>query len=157
MIQRRRNPLVRLLLIALTAALGIGSRRFHHLLPDIVAAYAGDTLWALALFLLIGLVMPRTSTRRVAILALVLSVLVEVSQSYHAPWIDSIRRTALGGLVLGWGFLWSDLACYAAGVGLGAITERASWFAPLLSQSADDLISGGSPVARSGAADSAVE
>ena len=28
-------------------------------------------------------------------------VLVEVGQLYHAPWIDSIRRTTLGGLVLG--------------------------------------------------------
>ena len=39
------------------------------------------------------------------------------------PWIDSIRHTTLGGLVLGFGFLWSDLACYAAGVGLGVTIE----------------------------------
>jgi hypothetical protein len=125
MIQRRRNPLVWLLLIASTSALGIGSRRFHHVLPEILAAYAGDTFWALAVFLLIGLVMPAASTWSVAMLAMALSVLVEVSQVYHAPWIDSIRRTTLGGLILGYGFLWSDLACYAVGVGLGAMTERA--------------------------------
>ena len=125
MIERRRNPLVALVLIASTSALGIGSRRFHHVLPDILAAYAGDTFWALALFLFIGLIMPRASTRSVGIFALALSVLVEISQVYHAPWIDSIRRTTLGGLILGYGFLWSDLACYAVGVGLGALTERA--------------------------------
>ena len=67
----------------------------------------------------IGLVLPRASTWTVALLAMAFSVLIEVSQLYHAPWIDSIRRTTLGGLVLGFGFLWSDLACYAAGVGLG--------------------------------------
>ena len=44
---------------------------------------------------------------------------------YHAPWIDSIRRTTLGGLVLGFGFVWSDLACYAVGVGLGILIELA--------------------------------
>ncbi len=45
-----------------------------------------------------------------------LTVTVELSQLYHAPWIDSIRQTTLGGLILGFGFLWSDLACYALGV-----------------------------------------
>ncbi len=40
------------------------------------------------------------------------------------PWIDSVRQTTIGGLILGFGFLWSDLACYAAGVGLGVVIER---------------------------------
>lgn len=30
---------------------------------------------------------------------------------------------ALGGLVLGYDFVWSDLACYAVGVGLGVVVE----------------------------------
>ncbi|MGC1717640.1 MAG: DUF2809 domain-containing protein [Isosphaeraceae bacterium] len=42
---------------------------------------------------------------------------------YHAPWIDSIRQTTLGGLILGFGFLWSDLACYAVGVVLGVLVD----------------------------------
>jgi Protein of unknown function (DUF2809) len=40
-----------------------------------------------------------------------------------APWIDSIRQTILGGLILGFGFLWSDFACYAVGVALGVMIE----------------------------------
>ena len=87
-------------------------------------AYAGDTLWALVAFLGIGLILPRASTWRVASLAMSFSVMIEVSQLYHAPWIDSIRGTTLGALVLGHGFLWSDLACYAVGVGLGVAVER---------------------------------
>src|SRR3954464_6144190 len=51
------------------------------------------------------------------------SVLIEVSQLYHAPWLDSIRHTTLGGLILGYGFLWGDLACYAVGIGLGVVIE----------------------------------
>src|SRR4051812_20092735 len=122
--QRRRKPLVQLLRIFLVSALGIGSRRFAPILPGFIAAYAGDTLWALAAFLGFGMVLPRASTWTVALLALCLSVAVELSQLYHAPWFDSIRQTTLGGLILGFGFLWSDLACYAAGVGLGVILER---------------------------------
>ena len=45
-----------------------------------------------------------------------------------SAWIDSIRRTTLGGLALGHGFLWSDLACYAAGVGQGVVIE--TWWSP---------------------------
>ena len=56
-------------------------------------------------------------------LAMAFSVAVELSQLYHAPWIDSIRHTTLGGLILGFGFVWSDLVCYALGVGLGVLVE----------------------------------
>ena len=115
---RRRNPLVQIILIALACLLGIGTRRYAHALPWFIATYAGDTLWALAAFLGIGLILPRQRTWKVAVLAMAFSVLIEVSQLYHAPWIDSIRQTTLGGLILGFGFLWSDLACYAVGVGL---------------------------------------
>ena len=120
---RRRNPLVQIAQIALASALGIGSRRYAHALPGFIAAYAGDTLWALAAFLGIGLILPRASTRTIAVLAMAFSVAVELSQLYHAPWIDLIRHTTLGGLILGFGFLWSDLACYAVAVGLGAAIE----------------------------------
>ena len=48
---------------------------------------------------------------------------IEVSQLYHAEWIDSIRATTLGGLVLGYGFLWSDLVAYTIGVGVGFLFE----------------------------------
>src|SRR5271165_6816545 len=123
MIRRRRNPLVQIILIALACLLGIGSRRYAHELPGFIAAYAGDTLWALAAFLGIGLVFSRASTRTIACLALAFSVAIEISQLYHAPWIDSIRQTALGGLILGFGFLWSDLACYSLGVGLGVMID----------------------------------
>ncbi len=111
------------ILLALAVGLGVGSRRFAGHLPQVLASFAGDTLWALALFLFLGLVFPRVGTGRVAAVAFGLSTLVEVSQLYHAPWIDAIRRTTLGGLVLGFGFLWSDLVCYAAGVALGAVLE----------------------------------
>jgi hypothetical protein len=110
-------------LLALAGGLGVGSRRFAGHLPYVLATFAGDTLWALALFLLLGLVLPRVTTAWVAAAAFGLSTLVELSQLYHAPWIDAIRQTTLGGLVLGFGFLWSDLVCYAVGVALGAALE----------------------------------
>lgn len=81
---------------------------------------------ALVAFLGIGLLSPRASTWWVALLAMSFSAAIEVSQLYHAPWIDSIRRTTLGGLTLGYEFLWSDLVWYAVGVGTGMLVELTS-------------------------------
>src|SRR5262249_55200222 len=119
-----RHPLVWILLIALTCCLGLGSRRHAAHLPGFVVQYTGDTCWALALVLVLGLVLPQASTGRIAALALTGAFLVEISQLYHGPWIEVVRWTALGGLVLGFGFLWSDLACYVVGVLLGVVLER---------------------------------
>jgi hypothetical protein len=103
---------------------GLASRRYRGQLPAFMAEYAGDTLWALMLFFLVStLISGRPILARAAV-SLFLALLVEISQLYHAPWIDSIRQTTVGGLVLGFGFLWTDLVCYSVGVGIGAVTER---------------------------------
>ena len=71
-----------------------------------------------------GFLFPKIPTIKIAALALAFCFVIEISQLYHAPWIDAIRHTTLGGLVLGFGFLWSDLACYSVGVGVGLVAER---------------------------------
>ncbi len=52
------------------------------------------------------------------------STAVEFSQLYHVRWLDTIRRTTLGGLILGWGFSWGDLLAYAGGVAVCFIIDR---------------------------------
>ena len=75
------------------------------------------------LFLLVSTLLAGRSVRARAAISLALAFLVETSQIYHAPWIDSIRQTTLGGLVLGFGFLWTDLVCYSVGIVTGSLTE----------------------------------
>lgn len=104
---------------------GLASRRYRGQLPTFMAEYAGDTLWALMLFLSVSSLLAGRSILTRAAFSLVLAVLVEISQLYHAPWIDSIRQTTLGGLVLGFGFLWTDLVCYSVGIGLGLVVDSA--------------------------------
>jgi hypothetical protein len=55
-----------MILIILACLLGIGSRRYAHVLPVFIAAYAGDTLWALAAYLGVGLLVPQASIRTIA-------------------------------------------------------------------------------------------
>ena len=102
---------------------GLASRRYQAVLPGFVGEYAGDTLWALMLFLLVSTLLADRTVISRATMSLVPAFLVEISQLYHAPWIDSIRNTTLGGLVLGFGFLWTDLVCYTVGIIIGAVAE----------------------------------
>jgi hypothetical protein len=75
-----------------------------------------------------ALLRPGISRRRLAAGALGVAAAVEISQLYRAPWIDALRASRLGGLVLGRGFLWSDLVCYAAGAaGAAAIDAALIW------------------------------
>lgn len=106
-------------------AIGLASRKYREQLPAFLAEYAGDTLWALMVFLLVSTLLAGRPILVRAAISLGLAFLVEVSQLYHSPWIDAIRQTTLGGLVLGFSFLWTDLVCYSVGVMIGAIAEWA--------------------------------
>jgi hypothetical protein len=111
---------------ALTSAvilLGLASRAYSPPLPAAIREYAGDALWALAAYLTVALLFPRLAAAQVALAAGLFSLAVELSQLYHAPWIDRIRQFPPAALLLGQGFLWSDLVCYVAGVGAGFLAE----------------------------------
>ena len=105
------------------AGIGLQWRSGILPLPPWLASSGGDALWALLVFLAFALAMPAASTRHLALLALAFSWGIEVSQLYHAPWIDSLRDTLLGKLVLGNTFHWPDFPAYATGIALGAIAE----------------------------------
>jgi hypothetical protein len=103
--------------------LGLASRSYGRLLPIWLAAYSGDVLWALMVYLIVGFCFTKLKIVNTALTAFGLSALIEISQLYHAPWIDAIRSYKLGGLLLGYGFLWSDILCYLVGIALGALFE----------------------------------
>jgi hypothetical protein len=102
---------------------GLASRRYAAVLPPLISAYAGDTLWALMVFAGLGMIFTTASPRGIALGALSIAYVDELSQLYHAPWIDALRHTRLSGLILGFSFVWSDLACYAVGVFIGVAAE----------------------------------
>lgn len=116
-----RTPPVplRLAAIAITILLGLASRRWPEHQPAFVAEYAGDTLWGLFWFLLARLALPGRPLWQAAALALAVTFGIEFSQLCRAPWLDHLRQTRAGGLLLGHTFLWSDLACCVIGVSTG--------------------------------------
>ena len=121
--QHGRNRALWIVLMTIVIALGLGTRLAGLPFRPNFLGYLGDALWALAVYIGYCLLFPGLSTTKIATLAAITSLLVEVSQLYHAPWIDSIRSTTLGHLVLGSGFDAIDLICYSTGIGVAVLIE----------------------------------
>jgi len=100
-------------------ALGLASRSYPGLLPAFLGKYPGDALWALMVFCGLGFLNPGLSTSRLAVCALLISYVDEFTQLYQAPWINKIRDTYVGHLILGSTFSWFDMLAYTVGVAFG--------------------------------------
>lgn len=120
---RRSRPAI-IAALAAVIVTGLASRRVPWLFPAILRDYPGDAFWAMAAYLGVVLAWPRSEVPHASMAALTISFAVESSQLYHAVWIDAVRRTVFGRLVLGSGFDRYDLVAYVTGV---AIAAAADW------------------------------
>ena len=118
-----RNRLKLVFALIAVIALGLASRRFPGLFPELLGKYPGDALWAAAVYLAWALLLPNARSIRLAGLALTAAFLVELLQLYHAPWIDAVRAYPMGHLLLGSTFNPADLAACSAGVLLALLTD----------------------------------
>lgn len=120
----QRNGFTYFFLSIIVMVLGLGTRFFSGYLPNLINLYLGDILWALMVFFLFGLLFGTKKTRYIATLTLLFSFGIEISQLYQSDLINALRQTRLGGLILGYGFSWSDLVSYSVGISLGVFVER---------------------------------
>ncbi len=97
--------------IAVLIALGLLSRRVKF-----VPAACGDALWAMMVYCCFRIVLIRKPMVISAAAALIASFAVEFSQMLKPDWLVKIRSTFLGHMLLGQGFLWSDLLAYTIGI-----------------------------------------
>lgn len=49
---------------------------------------------------------------------------IEITQLFTPDWLEYLRSFKICALLLGYGFLWSDLIAYALGITLGAIVDN---------------------------------
>ncbi|WP_225446351.1 ribosomal maturation YjgA family protein [Paenibacillus rhizovicinus] len=106
--------------------LGLASRRFADQLPPWLAEHAGDALWAAMIYCGCRLLRPGRRIRFAGAVSFLFCCAIECSQLYQADWLNDIRHTTIGGLVLGEGFLAVDLARYAAGIGSAMLADMAA-------------------------------
>lgn len=99
-----------------TIGLGLASRKFMFIFPEIIAPYIGDALWAAMVYFGFRFLFTNASLIKCLVLAFTFSFSIEFSQLYQADWINQIRATILGSLILGHGFLFQDLISYTIGI-----------------------------------------
>lgn len=102
---------------------GLLLRKYADVFPEWVKLYAGDFLWAVAAYLFFSAIFSNTHIVAKIVLALAFCYLIEASQLYHAPWLEQLRSYTLVKLVIGAGFLWSDIVAYSLGVFCIAIPD----------------------------------
>lgn len=100
-----------LLCVAAVITAGLVSRKMAF-----IPLWIGDALWAVMIYLLMRMIFIHTSVIKIAAWSLTFCFAIEISQVYQAPWINHIRSTLIGHLILGQGFLWSDLIAYTVGI-----------------------------------------
>lgn len=99
-----------------TIVVGLAVHLGGGFLPPAVRDVLGDALWAMMIVWWIGVVAPRLPLRTRGLTAFAICVAVELSQRWRTPWLDAIRDTLPGHLVLGSGYDPRDFLAYAAGV-----------------------------------------
>ena len=110
-------------IVGIIVILGLASRKFSAP-TSWVFLYLGDVLWATMFYFIFRFLFIRKTLLYNALITATWCFVIEFSQLYQSDWINAVRATTLGALVLGSGFLWSDLVCYIIGVGLGFAIDR---------------------------------
>lgn len=104
--------------------MGLLSRKFMFIFPKNIAPFIGDMFWAMMVYFGFRFLIPKLELLKSFNIALIFSFIIEISQLYQSDWINTIRRTIIGGLVLGHGFLWIDLISYSIGIIIGVIIDK---------------------------------
>ncbi|MGE7094304.1 DUF2809 domain-containing protein [Lysinibacillus sp. NPDC048646] len=122
--QFRNMRIAYLMAIVSTILLGLASRKWGLLLLPFVAQNAGDALWAMMVYFGFRFLLVRKSTRTAIWLSFVFSFGIEFSQLYQGDWMNEIRGTLLGALILGKGFLAVDLIRYTTGIVIATVLDK---------------------------------
>jgi len=110
-----------LAIVVLIIGLGLYSRTITGGITNIVDLK--DIIWAAMVYFVFRIVFINGSFLKVAVAGILFSILIETSQLYHADWIDKIRDSFLGKMILGSSFVCSDLLAYTVGILSGLLID----------------------------------
>ena len=88
-----------------------------------VPTFTGDLLYATMMYFIVRFFLLKSKIKKITIISLCICFAIEFSQCYQATWINNIRATLPGRLILGQGFLWTDLLAYVSGVAIGSLID----------------------------------
>lgn len=120
---KNRKRFIYTVVVLLTIVAGLLVRAKKVWFPDVVNLYAGDALYAFMMYYIVCIVFIKKDIKFRAVTGLLVCYIIEVSQLYQADWINAIRHTLPGKLILGSGFLYSDLLAYFIGIAAAVIVD----------------------------------
>jgi len=124
-----RPKLIYFCVVIFTIGCGLIARAQQDWFPGWVNLWLGDALYAFMMYYIVAIFLTDKSFKLRLITALVICYCIELSQLLQADWINTIRHTMPGRLILGQGFLWSDLFAYTAGVAAAFYLDNL-WLSP---------------------------
>ncbi len=114
---------VYLIIVIATVGVGLLSRSGLVSSDTLFVKYGGDVLWAAMVYWGAAVLFFNRTYRAPFLFALLFSFGIEFSQFSHATWLMDMRSTRLGALILGHGFLFSDLICYTVGITIALFVD----------------------------------
>ena len=128
MIARFRMALTLALLVV--TPLGFAAKFWYRGPFDhVVADYSAGALYEMFWILVVLWMCPRVSMAKVALGVCVVTCVLECLQLWHPLLLEAMRAHALGRILIGTTFSWSDFPFYIAGSGAGYALGR--WLASI--------------------------
>lgn len=100
-----------LILVVVTIGIGLFSRRL-----EVIPFWIGDSLWAVMVYLIVRSILINKKQLIALQVSILFSYLIELSQVLEWNWLVMVRKHVIGRLILGQGFLWSDIMAYTLGI-----------------------------------------
>jgi len=114
-----KRKLLYAILFVFCVWLALTTRTHKAWFPELVVNYGGDIIWAGMFVFFVRIFFPKTPLWKIALINYILGILDELSQLNQGPFMLYLRSFTLGRLMLGVGFLWSDIVCYGIGTLIG--------------------------------------
>lgn len=116
-----KKRIIYLLLVFLVMLAGLISRQYIFNIE--MPVFVGDILWGAMIYVGFRFLIVNKSKNLSLVLALGYSYLTEITQLYQGEWINAIRHTTLGALVLGFNFSFLDIFYYTVGIAIIAFLD----------------------------------
>jgi hypothetical protein len=111
----KKYRLILLYILIFLIPFGIFSKYYQGLFQEWINNSFGGILYIIAWTALILLIQPDFNPKKVAFWVLIVNVFLEILQLWHPPFLEAIRGTFLGRMLLGTTFVFSDFIYYGIG------------------------------------------
>jgi len=119
---RKRRALC-LAFAAITTAAGLIWRLVPLGLSQFWFKYGGSALWAMTLYWIVAAAVPNWRPLKIAAMACLIAMIVELSRLLHTPWLDAFRISLAGRLLLGRFFAIQNIAAYWIAIALAVAMD----------------------------------